>query len=183
MNTPLYSNKRDGFIIVVSLTLMLVMMTMGIGLYYSTKQSSEMVGKSITKSDSFYSAESCIAEARMWLKNESASGAPCKNTATGSLCHSVSSARMSKWQLNSENQILKNRAQNQKYECTIALLGQVAYEGGEGVGFDVGEGSGYGAAATNTKYMYRIRSQGSLNSASGVDSFLSQVEVIDSMIF
>jgi len=90
---------------------------------------------------------------------------------------------MSKWQLNSENQILKNRAQNQKYECTIALLGQVAYEGGEGVGFDVGEGSGYGAAATNTKYKYRIRSQGSLNSASGADSFVSQVEVIDSMIF
>ena len=31
-----------------------------------------------------------------------------------------------------------------------------------------------------TKYMYRIRSQGSLNSSSGTDSFLSQVEVIDS---
>ena len=183
MNNPIYSSKRDGFIIVVSLTLMLVMMTMGIGLYYSTKQSSELVGKGITKSDSFYSAESCIAEARLWLKKESKAGAPCKNTATGALCHSVSSARMSKWQLSSENQTFKNRAQNQKYECTIALLGKVAYEGGEGVGFDVGEGSGYGAAATNTKYMYRIRSQGSLNSNSGVDSFLSQVEVVDSMIF
>ena len=102
MNTPIHSSKRDGFIIVVSLTLMLVMMTMGIGLYYSTKQSSELVGKGITKSDSFYSAESCIAEARLWLKKESKAGAPCKNTATGALCHSVSSARMSKWQLASE---------------------------------------------------------------------------------
>ena len=58
MNTPLNSSKRDGFIIVISLTLMLVMMTMGIGLYYSTEQSSELVRKGITKSDSFYSAES-----------------------------------------------------------------------------------------------------------------------------
>ena len=76
MNTPIHSSKRDGFIIVVSLTLMLVMMTMGIGLYYSTKQSSELVGKGISKSDSFYSAESCIAEARLWLKKESKAGAP-----------------------------------------------------------------------------------------------------------
>ena len=183
MNTLKYSSNRDGFIIVISLTLMLVMMTMGVGLYYSTKQSSEMVGKSITKSDSFYSAETCIAEARMWLRTQSASGAPCKNTANGSLCHTVSSKRMSKWDLQRDSQIFKNRAQNQKYECTIALLGRVAYEGGEGVGFDVGEGSGYGAATTNTKYMYRIRSLGSLHSSSGMDSFISQVEVIDSMIF
>lgn len=183
MNTPLNSGNRKGFIIVISLTLMLVMMTMGVGLYYSTKQSAELVGANITKADSFYSAESCIAEARMWLKTASASGAPCKNIAQGNMCHSISSAKMSKWQLASESQSFKNRAQNQEYECSISLLGKVAYEGGEGVGFDVGEGSGYGNAATNTKYMYRIRSKGSLNSNSGMHNFLSQVEVIDSMIF
>jgi hypothetical protein len=44
MNTPLNSSNRNGFIIVISLTLMLVMMTMGIGLYYSSKQSAELVG-------------------------------------------------------------------------------------------------------------------------------------------
>ena len=93
MNTPLNSGNRNGFIIVISLTLMLVMMTMGIGLYYSSKQSAELVGASVTKSDSFYSAESCIAEARLWLKVASVSGAPCKNTAAGKICHSISSAK------------------------------------------------------------------------------------------
>ena len=44
MKTSLNSGKREGFIIVISLTLMLVMMTMGVGLYYSTKQSAELVG-------------------------------------------------------------------------------------------------------------------------------------------
>jgi len=182
MNIPLNSGNRKGFIIVISLTLMLVMMTMGIGLYYSSKQSAELVGASVTKSDSFYSAETCIAEARLWLKVASASGAPCKNTAAGTICHSISSAKMSKWQLSSESQTFKNRTQNQLYQCSIALLGQVAFEGGDGVGFDVGEG-GYSGAATQTKYMYRIRAKGSLNSNSGVHNFLSQVEVIDSMIF
>ena len=183
MNTPLNLGNRKGFIIVISLTLMLVMMTMGIGLYYSSKQSAELVGASVTKSDSFYSAETCIAEARLWLKVQSASGAPCKNKAAGTICHSISSAKMSKWQLSSESQTFKNRTQNQLYQCSIALLGKTAYSGGEGVGFDVGEGSGYGGAATQTKYMYRIRAKGSLNSNSGMHNFLSQVEVIDSMIF
>lgn len=183
MNNSLNSGNRKGFIIVISLTLMLVMMTMGIGLYFSSKQSAELVGANVTKADSFYSAESCIAEARLWLKVQSASGAPCKNTAAGTICHSISSAQMSKWQLAAESQTFKNRSTNQLYQCSIALLGRLAYEGGEGVGFDVGEGSGYGSAATQTKYMYRIRSKGSLNSNSGMHNFLSQVEVIDSMIF
>ena len=183
MNTPLNSGYRKGFIIVISLTLMLVMMTMGIGLYYSSKQSAELVGSSVTKSDSFYSAETCIAEARLWLKVASVSGAPCKNKAPGTICHSIASAKMSKWQLSSESQVFKNRTQNQLYQCSIALLGMVAYEGGEGVGFDVGEGSGYDAQATQTKYLYRIRAKGSLNSNSGTHNFLSEVEVIDSMVF
>ena len=183
MNTPLNSGKREGFINVITLTLMLVMMTMGVGLYYSTKQSAELVGANITKSDSFYSAESCIAEARMWLKNQSAAGAPCKNVASGTMCHNIRTANMSKWQIAAERQNFKNRTQTQEYKCSIALLGKVAYEGGEGVGFDLGEGSGYGTSATNTKYMYRIRSEGSLNTNLGLNNFTSGVEVIDSMIF
>jgi Tfp pilus assembly protein PilX len=183
MNTSLTNNPRKGFILVISLTLMLVMMTMGVGLYYSSKQSAELVGASITKTDSFYSAETCIAEVRIWLKKESASGAPCKNVASGNMCHSISKAKMSKWDISTDSSSLKNRAQAQEYECNVSLLGKVAYEGGEGVGFDVGEGSGYGNAATNTKYLYRIRSEGSLSSSSGLHNFLSGIEVIDSMIF
>ena len=186
MNNSLNKNSRESFIIVISLTLMLVMTTMGIGLYYSSKQAAELAGANITKSDSFYSAESCIAEARLWLKNESKKGAPCDTVAAGSLCHSISSSQMSKWQLSVESQVFKNRSQNQRYQCTIALLGKVAYEGGEGFGFDIGEG-GYSSASTNTKYLYRIRSQGTLRSGQSANNsasnFLSMVEVIDSMVF
>jgi Tfp pilus assembly protein PilX len=182
MNTQINNNSRKGFIIVISLTLMLVMMTMGIALYYSSKQASELVGKNVNKSDSFYAAESCIVDARGWLKTQAASGIPCKSTASGQLCHTVASQSMSKWVLSSESQTFKNRAQSQTYTCTIALLGTVAYEGGEGSGFDVGEG-GYGGSTTNTKYMYRTRSRGIISSNSGFNDFESSVEVIDSMIF
>jgi len=177
MNISLQSKPREGFIIVISLILMLVMMTMGVGLYYSVKQSSEQVGSNIKKSDAFYTAESCIAEARIWLKKEALSAAPCKNVAAGKICHTVNSTKMSKWQLSAENQTFKNRTTSQNYECSISLLGKVSYEGGEGVGFDIGESDTYGNAMTKTKYMYRINSKGS------VGSFESSVEVIDSMIF
>ncbi len=124
MNISLQSKPREGFIIVISLILMLVMMTMGVGLYYSVKQSSEQVGSNIKKSDAFYTAESCIAEARIWLKKEALSAAPCKNVAAGKICHTVNSTKMSKWQLSAENQTFKNRTTSQNYECSISLLGR-----------------------------------------------------------
>ena len=183
MRRRLNKNSREGFIIVISLTLMLVMTTMGVGLYYSSKQSAVEVADNISRSDALYSAEACIAEARLWLKVNSASDAPCKNVAAGKICHTVSQAKMSKWKLSNDSQTLQNRNDVQKYGCTIALLGSVAYEGGEGIGFDIGESDSYGQNIVNTKYMYRIRSNGTLNSNSGTKNFSSTVEVIDSMIF
>ena len=168
---------KEGFIIVISLVLVLVMMTMGIGLYYNAKQTSEQVGISIKKSDAFYTAESCIAEARVWLKKQSVSGAPCKSVSPGATCHSISNTKMSKWQISAENQTFKNRTNTQNYQCTISLLGKLSYEGGEGVGFDIGEGDTYGKGITKTKYMYRINAKGSIG------NFESNIEVIDSMIF
>ena len=176
-------NNRPGFIIVISLVLMLVMTTMGVGLYYSSKQSAVEVADNITRSDALYSAEACITEARLWLKVNSASSAPCKNVAAGKICHTVTQTKMSKWKLSNDSKILQSRNDVQKYSCTIALLGSVAYEGGEGVGFDIGESDSYGQNTVNTKYMYRIRSNGTLNSNSGTKNFSSTVEVIDSMIF
>ena len=186
MSRRLNKNSKEGFIIVISLTLMLVMTTMGVGLYYSSKQSAVEVADNVSRSDALYSAEACIAEARLWLKVNSASDAPCKNVAAGKKCHSIPKngmTKMSKWKLSNDSQTLQNRNEVQNYSCTIALLGSVAYEGGEGVGFDIGESDSYGQNIVNTKYMYRIRSTGTLNSNSGTKNFSSTVEVIDSMIF
>lgn len=177
MNTPLSIGTRKGFIIVISLTLMLVMITMGVGLYYSSKQATEQVGINISKSDSFYSSESCIAEARVWLKDQSLTEAPCKNIAAGKKCHEIANTKMSKWELNPENQTFKNRAKNIGCEYTISLLGKVDYEGDDGVGFDIGESDKYGNVITHTKYLYRITGTGTTGSN------MSIVEVIDSMIF
>ena len=169
--------SRQGFIIVITLVLMLVMMTMGVGLYYSTKQTAQQVGVNVNKSETFYASESCIAEAKHWLQKEAISGAPCKNKGWGSTCHSISSTKMSKWKLSGESQTFKDRTESQRYECSISLLGKVTYEGGEGVGFDIGESETYGNVLTNTKYMYRINSKGFVGNLS------SEVEEVVSMIF
>ena len=169
--------SRKGFIIVITLVLMLVMTTMGVGLYYSTKQTAQQVGINVNKSETFYAAESCITEAVRWLKEESMKRDPCKNKSVGSICHSISDTKMSKWQLSGENQTFKDKTKSQGYSCSISLLGSVAYEGDEGVGFDVGESQSYGGAKTSTKYLYKI------NSTGYVGKFKSGVEVIASMIF
>ena len=169
--------SRKGFIIVITLVLMLVMTTMGVGLYYSTKQTAQEVGVNVNRSETFYAAESCIAEAKHWIKKESIKAAPCINKSIGSTCHSISSTKMSKWKLSGESQNFKNRTESQRYECSISLLGKVTYEGGEGVGFDIGESETYGNVLTNTKYMYRINSKGFVGNLS------SEVEEVVSMIF
>jgi Tfp pilus assembly protein PilX len=169
--------KRQGFIIVITLVLMLVMTTMGVGLYYSTKQTAQQVGVNVNRSETFYAAESCITEAKHWLQKKSVSGAPCINKSIGSTCHSISSTKMSKWKLSGENQMFKNRTEGQRYKCSVSLLGKVTYEGGEGVGFDIGESETYGNVLTNTKYMYRINSKGFVGNLS------SEVEEVVSMIF
>ena len=187
MSRRLNKNSKEGFIIVISLTLMLVMTTMGVGLYYSSKQSAVEVADNVISADLLYSAEACIAEARLWLKVNSASDAPCKNVAAGKVCHEIpkdgTTTKMSKWTSSNDSKILQNRNDFQNYSCNIILLGSVAYEGGEGVGFDIGESDSYGQNIVNTKYLYRIRSNGTLNSNSGAKNFSSTVEVIDSMIF
>ena len=177
MSISLQSGARKGFIIVITLVLMLVMTTMGVGLYYSTKQTAQQVGVNVNKSEIFYAAESCIAEAKHWLQKEAISEAPCKNKSWDSTCHSISSTKMSKWKLSGESQTFKDRTESQRYECSIYLLGKVAYEGGEGVGFDIGESETYGNVLTKTKYMYRINSKGFVGNLS------SEVEEVVSMIF
>jgi len=55
------------------------------------------------------------------------------------------------------------------------LLSKVAVKDWERVGFDVGEGDGFVAPVTQTKYICRIRSKDSINSNSGMHNFLSHV--------
>jgi len=174
---PIQTHNRKGFIIVITLILLLVMTTMGIGLFYSTKQTAKQVNVSGSRTATFYSAESCITESVNWLENEAVNGAPCRYKSVGSICHSISNTRMTKWKLTGEKKSHINRMHAQGYKCSISLLGSVAFEGDEGVGFDIGESDSYSNVKTSTKYIYKI------NSTGYTDKSISEIEVITSMIF
>jgi type IV pilus assembly protein PilX len=177
MNISQQSNTRKGFIIVITLVILLVMTSMGVGLFYSTKQTAKQVGISGSRTEALYTAESCITEAVHWIEIESAKGPPCKNSGAGNICKSITSKNMGQWQLSGENTTQRNRMNAHRYRCDVSLLGTVSASG-TGTGFDVGSSSSYGGGATRTKYLYKIKVR-----ADGSDNVMSEVEVIASTIF
>jgi type IV pilus assembly protein PilX len=177
MNISQQPNIRKGFIIVITLVILLVMTTMGIGLFYSTKQTAKQVSVSGSRTESLYTAESCITQAVHWIEIESAKGPPCKSAGTGNICKSITSKNMGQWQLSGETTTQRNRMNAHRYRCDISLLGTVSASG-TGTGFDVGSSSSYGGGTTRTKYLYKIKVR-----ADGSDNVMSEVEVIASTIF
>ena len=85
MNNLNLKNNRNGFIIVATLILMLIMTTMGIGLYYSSKQAAKEVSLNVDKRSYLFNAESCLTEAIHWLEinyNSCSIGSICKTIET-----------------------------------------------------------------------------------------------------
>ncbi len=180
MNTLISNRTRKGSIIIITLILLVVMTSMGVGLYYSTKNTAEQVSISGNRVESLYTAESCITEAVHWIEVESAKGPPCKGSSKGSICKSISSKRMDQWSLSGESTTQRNRMNAHRYRCDISLLGTVASGGGAGVGtgFDVGQSGSYGGSSASTKYIYKIKAR-----ADGSNKVMSEVEVVASTIF
>jgi type IV pilus assembly protein PilX len=177
MNTLIPNNTRKGFIVVITLILLLVMTTMGIGLFYSTKQTAKQVSISGSRTESLYTAESCITEAVQWIESESAKGPPCKSPGAGSICNKIPPKLMGQWQLSGETTAQRNRMNAHRYRCDISLLGAFLSGSGTGTGFDIGQSSTYGGGTTRTKYLYKIKSK-----AYGFDKRMREVEVIVSII-
>ena len=180
MNTLISNRTRKGSILVVTLILLLVMTTMGVGLLYSTKQSTQQVGRSVNKVESLYSAESCIVEAAQWLENAATNSVPCKSGG----CFNTKAKSMSNWELNSEwsgdkkSKAHKNKVAKQKYTCGVEWLGEESANATTGTGFDVGSSSSYGGGTSRTKHLYKITSTG-FNDG----KVSTKVEVITSLIF
>jgi len=176
MNISQQSNTRKGFIIVITLILLLVMTTMGIGLFYSTKQTAKQVSISGDRAESLYTAESCIIEAVHWIEIESAKG-PLRS---GNLPHSIKRTSMGgQWlKLTGENTTQSSRMKAHFYQCDISLLGTISSSSGAGTGFSVGQSSSYGGSSTSTKYLYKINAR-----ADGSNNVTSEVEVVVSTIF
>ena len=172
MNILIPNNYQKGSIIVITLILLLVMTSMGVGLFYATKQTAKQVSISGSRTEALYTAESCITEAVHWIEIESAKGPPCKSSGTGNLCKSISSKRMDQWGLSGETTTQRKRMNAHRYRCDVSLLGTVS------AGFDVGSSSSYGGGVTRTKYLYKIKVR-----ADGSNNVVSEVEVIASTIF
>ena len=87
---------------------------------------------------------------------------------------------MGDWSAGDETANQKTKMQAQKYQCEVYLMTTVTASQSEdlGIGFSVGQSSAYGGAETQTKYLYRIRSNGT-----GPNDVGTVVEVIVSMIF
>jgi Tfp pilus assembly protein PilX len=145
---------RQGFIIVVTLTLMLVMMTMGIALFYSAKQTVEQVNSNMEKRSYLFTAESCITEAIQWLEINSAS---C--TKPGTVCKTIKASNgMNKWDIGEADK-RKTQMGTQGYQCQIQNM-KVLNLDISGEGSNVGQGGEYAAKVTDSKYYYKITSDG-----------------------
>jgi len=178
MNISQQPITRKGFIIVITLILLLVMTTMGIGLFYSTKQTAKQVSISGSRTASLYTAESCITEAIQWLESNVGQ---CQNQG---LCKIITS-NMGKveWHLTGEDNKKKEKMRSKDYRCEVHKIKEINIDGGDGQvgqgkGFAVGQGGGYGAVTSKTKSYYSVRSKG--DSTTGKSNTI--VEVIISMI-
>jgi len=178
MNTLIPNNYRKGSIIVITLILLVVMTSMGVGLYYSTKNTAKQVSTSGSRTESLYTAESCITEAIQWLESNAGQ---CQNQG---ICKTITS-NMDKgeWRLAGEDSKKKEKMKSKSFKCEVRKIKEVNIDGGDGQvgkgrGFAVGQGEGYGATTSNTKNYYSIRSKG--DNTTGKSNTI--VEVIISMI-
>ena len=154
MNISRQPGTRQGFIIVVTLTLMLVMMTMGIALFYSSKQTVKQVNSNVEKRSYLFTAESCITEAIHWLETNSDS---C--TKAGTVCKTINASNgMNKWDIGEKDK-RKTQMGTQGYQCQIQNM-KVLNLDVSGEGSDVGQGGEYAAKVTDAKYYYKITSDG-----------------------
>ncbi len=175
---------QEGAILVLALIMLLVMTTMGIGLWYAADREAKQVAITVDRSETLYSAESCIDEAARWLDAEAIKSPPCKLVGTGKVCKTIpdSGANPSlddpEWRTPAEKTPQRTRMASHTYTCNIMLVTSIAVVGQQNTGLDVGQTNTYGGSTSSTKkYIYKITSKGF-----GPDNVRSDVEVIASII-
>ena len=174
--------KEQGIVMVLSMIMLLVMTTMGIGLWYVADREIQQVTTTINRSETLYSAETCVEEAINWLRDEAAKGPPCKGCTPFTTIRTIPNSGNRKmntpdWQVSSEGTKQRGKMASHEYRCTVKLITTVATQGQAGTGFDVGQSSSYGGSATQTKYLYQIRSYGL-----APNNIRSDIEVIASIV-
>jgi len=182
MNSSHNLRYQEGAIVVLALIMLLVMTTMGIGLWYFANRDIDQVGITVDRSETLYSAESCIDEATRWLDVEALKAPPCKSVGTGKVCKTIPDSGAnptmdSVWRTSGEKTKHQTKMASHAYKCEITLVTSIAAAGQQGTGFDVGQTNTYGGSTSSTKYLYQIRSNGL-----GPNNVRSDVEIIASII-
>lgn len=184
------NSTREGFVIVITLVLLLVMTTMGIGLFYETKKTASQVRSNNNNSETLYSAESCIAEAKRWLNAEKEIRTPCEGFAEGSVCKVIGEKYMGDSPIRIDSSVTSDsRLSTHYYRCEVIRLSTVSTEvsgatgsSGDGEeGYDVSDDAGTGVIISNISY-YKIRSKACVTSSGSCESDNPNVTIVEEIV-
>jgi type IV pilus assembly protein PilX len=182
-------SSREGFVIVITLVLLLVMTTMGIGLFYETKKTANQVRSNNNNSETLYSAESCIAEAKRWLNTVIESDmVPCIDDAEGSVCQVIGEKYMGDPPIRIDPSVSSDsRLSAHYYRCEITRLSTVSTEirsSGSGDGeerYDESDDIGTIISSTSTSY-YKIRSKACVSTSDSCTSDNPNITIIEEIV-
>jgi len=188
MKNIVQHSMRESFVIVITLVLLLVMTTMGIGLFYETRKTANQVQSNNNNSETLYSAESCIAEAKRWLDDEADSGIPCESSAIGSVCRVIGEKYMDDSSMHVDTSVTSDsRLSGHYYRCEITRLSTVSTEvggGGSGdgeEGYDSSDDPGSGTAISNISY-YKIRSKACVSTSRDCSLNNPNVTIVEEIV-
>ena len=125
MPTPSSISAQQGALMVVTLIMLLVMTSMGVGLLHTTNKESKQIAKSAHYAETLHSAETCLEEAIQWLQEMALTDVPCKDIPIGTICHTIGTKNMNSWRLSSEKDAHSEKLRRQFYKCDISRLDTV----------------------------------------------------------
>jgi len=170
-------SSEQGVVVMVSLVLLVVMTTMGVGLVYTTGRNDKGASQKINHSQALHTSETCIQNIMQWMAVNGVTAPPCKNKTTGR-CYQIKNRTMasSDYSIFGSQQKHKTKMARYKYQCEVSLLTVLSAKNNleMGAGFSVGQSSAYGGASTQSKYIYLIRTKSNDTTSS------AKVEVVAS---
>jgi len=125
MTMPNSLSSQQGALIVVTLIMLMVMTTMGVGLLHITNKESKQIAISANSAETLHTAETCVEEAIQWLQKKALTEIPCKDSPVGRTCHRVRTKNMDSWRLSDEKGAHSEKLRRQYYSCDIARLDTV----------------------------------------------------------
>jgi Tfp pilus assembly protein PilX len=116
-------SSEQGVVVMVSLVLLVVMTTMGVGLVYTTGRNDKGASQKINHSQALHTSETCIQNMMQWMAVNGVTAPPCKNKTTGR-CYQIKNRTMasSDYSIFGSQQKHKTKMARYKYQCEVSLL-------------------------------------------------------------